>query len=94
MWFKLTGTNDLSNDDIIKLKENGFNIEFRKIDEQKETYWNTSFKIIEEYNLFINITTLTDLTLICNLLEHNLIICKPYNSNEYNCLEIYNGYRE
>jgi len=93
MLFKLTGTKDLSKDDIENLKARGFGIEFKKDDEQKEKYCNTEYNIIEHYSLFIEILTLNDLLLVCNILQHALIINKT-NSKEYYKLEVYNDYRK
>ena len=93
MLFKLIGSNDLSKDDIKKLEANGFKIEFKKVDEEKEDYYNTWFRIIEHYNLFIDINNLKDLILIYDLLDQELIITKNSDSKEYYSLEVHNGYR-
>ena len=90
MLFKLTAVNDLSKDDIKKLEANGFKIEFKKIEEKKEDYYNTWFKIIEHYNLFIDINKLEDLILIYDLLQQNLVITKHTHSKEYCCLKVNN----
>lgn len=94
MLFKLTGTDDLSKDDIENLKAHGFNIEYKKIDEQEESLYNASFRKIEYYNMFIDVLTINDLLTICNILRSELIITKSSNSKEYDWLEVYNGYRE
>lgn len=94
MLFKLTGTEDLSKDDIENLKAHGFKIEFRKIDEEKTELYNTSFRISMYYNLFIEIYEIADLITIMNILKYELIISKNNDSQEYYCLEVYNGYRE
>lgn len=93
MLFKLIGSNDLSKDDIKKLEANGFKIEFKKVDEEKEDYYNTWFRIIEHYNLFIDVNRLEDLILIYDLLQQELIITKHSDSKESYCLEVHNGYR-
>ena len=93
MLFKLTGTCDLSKDDIENLKAHGFGLEFKKDDERKENYCNTAYNIIEYYSLYIEILTLNDLLIVCNILQHELIINKT-DSKEYYKLEVYNGYRE
>ena len=94
MLFRLIGTEDLTKDDIKKLEANGFKIEFKKADKQKECYCNTSYRIIEIYHLIIDILKIEDLILISSLLGHELIITKNKDSEGYNRLEVYNGYRE
>ena len=87
MLFKLTAVNDLSKDDIENLKAHGFKVEFKKFDEEKEEYYNTWFNIIEHYSLFIEILTLADLLVVCNILQHELIINKT-DSKEYYMLKV------
>ena len=94
MLFELTGTEDLSKDDIENLKAHVFKIEFKKVDENRTDLYNTHYRINIYYNLFIDILTLTDLISICNILQHELIISKNAKSEEYNRIEVYNGYRE
>lgn len=93
MLFKITGSDDLSKDDIENLKAHGFKLEFKKVSEDKEDYYNSSFRIIEYYTLFINIETVGDLLSIYNILDHELIITKYNDLKEYDCLEVHNGYR-
>ena len=94
MLFKLTGTEDLSKDDIENLKAHGFKIEFKKVDEDRTDLYNTHYRINIYYDLFIDILTLNDIISICNILQQEVIITKSVKSNEYNILEVYNGYRE
>ena len=94
MLFRLIGTEDLTKDDIKKLEANGFKVEFKKADEQKESCSNTTYRIIEIYHLIIDISTIEDLILISTLLKHELIITKNNDSKGYNRLEVYNGCRE
>lgn len=93
MLFKLSGAEDLSKDDIENLKAHGFNVEFKKVDKQKEVYYNSAYRVVEYYALFIDILALSDLLSICNILQKELIITKNINSNDYDCLEVYNRYR-
>ena len=94
MLFELSGAKDLSKDEIENLKAHGFKLEFKKVDENRTDLYNTHYRINIYYNLFIEITTLTDLISICNILQHELIISKNIKSKEYNRLEVYNNYRE
>ena len=94
MLFKLTGTCDLSKDDIKKLKANGFEIEYMQIDVKRTDLYNTSFRISMYYNLFIKIHKLEDLMVINELLGYELIIFKTTNPIECYSLEVYNGHRE
>lgn len=93
MLFKLSGSDDLSKDDIKNLKAHGFKLEFKKVGEDRIDLYNTYYIINIYYNLFIDIETVTDLLSICNILDHELIVTKYNDSKEYDCLEVHNGYK-
>ena len=94
MWFELTGTIDLSKDDIENLKAHGFDMKFEKIDEVKTEPYNTSYRISMYYALFIKILTINDLLTISRIFNQELIISNSNDSKQFCSLEVYNGCRE
>ena len=93
MFLRLTGTEGLSKTDVQTIKNYGFETKYIRTNESKEEYGGNAFTIKQDYELFITIDSVMDLTVICNILHHSVIIAKePDNDNYY--IEVYNGYKE
>lgn len=93
MLLKLTGTEGLSKTDIKTINNYGFETKYILTNEAKKEYGGAVYEIIQHYELFIMIDSIMDLTVISNILHHDVIIAKEPDSDNY-YIEVYNGYRE
>lgn len=93
MLFRLTGTEGLSKTDIKTIENYGFETKYIRTNENKKEYGSAVYEIIQHYELFITIDSVMDLTVLSNILHHDIIIAKESDNDNY-YIEVYNGYRE